>query len=91
MAGPERGVGGRQRFQLAAHRSHQNREVSHRAAGRPQHLCVHAVHVSDRLHPGESGLQRQHKKLVFTVMMSIKAAKATFHLLTQQDKNEPIE
>lgn len=54
LAGPECGVGRRQRLQLAAHRSHQDRQVGHRASGRPQHLRLHAVHLSDGLHPGES-------------------------------------
>uniref|UniRef100_A0A8D3E8X6 Cytosolic arginine sensor for mTORC1 subunit 2 n=1 Tax=Scophthalmus maximus TaxID=52904 RepID=A0A8D3E8X6_SCOMX len=52
VVGPQRGVGGRQRLQLAAHRRHQNRQVGHCAAGRPQHLRVHAVNVSDGLHSG---------------------------------------
>lgn len=53
VVGAQRGVGRRQRVQLAAHRSDQNRQICHRTARRPQHLCLHAVHVSDRLHLGE--------------------------------------
>lgn len=53
MAGPQRGFRWWQRFQLTTHRSHQNRQIGHRATGRPQHLRFHAVNISDRLYPGE--------------------------------------
>lgn len=54
MVSSQRGVGRRQRHQLSANRRDQNRQVRHCPPGRPQHLRLHAVHLPNRLHSGES-------------------------------------
>lgn len=41
---------------LAGGGRHQDRRVGHRAAGPPARLRLHAVHLSDRFHPGQPAL-----------------------------------
>lgn len=74
MVSAQRGVWRRQRHQLAANRRDQNCQVRHCPLGRPQHLRLHAVHLPNGLHSGESQSSRYTPFVGSKVQIELKRA-----------------